>query len=353
MTMLNVSTSQLPEEDQGAAGDEEDLGAAGDENLPLPEEDQGTASDDTLLLSEEDQGAAGEEEQDTAGDDTLPLSEEDQGAAGDDFEEDEEEEDIGLQSLQSDPSVKDEENNPIRFVLQEPPKIELNKQKSVRLEKEKENADPSPGFRGSTTQEILGQKSLYVDIQPLSEKNFRKALESPVKIVNTSPLILKSPPQQPTMVNMSVDPHDDEEKPRILNSRLIPAGKSKILEEKPKTQSKRKPPAPKNSSKDIFSARELTAAAEENAKSRAKRRSKRLDSESEGSSSDVSTVSQKSKHRFVKKSKLSKNSDDEAKTSGASVKNSAQGRKSLINRSKLNKKNKKGETPLHAACCKV
>ena len=423
------------------------------------------------------------------------------------------EESVGLGTLQAAaPLVKDAENNPVEFVLEEALKIKSNERKSVRLEeKEKENADPLPDVHGDTSPEI--QKSLYVNIQPLSEKNFKKAsASSPVKIVREEPLVLKSPEprpktssnrspsptlpktlnmsieespvilenskyrkyrsplkqkpstSQPTPLNMSIDedvlkelpedirleienerkmksqknsakinskknPNDGEEEPRILHRRLTSsAGRSRILEEKPKTQSKRKPPAPKNSSKVIFSAREFTAAVAENAKSRPKKRSKLLDSDSEGSSTDdVSTISQKSKTRLVKhstplnsdskgslseiplsqpispvrkkgrgvlkravkqsakksklsknsddetstaldetktseassvkqsakKSKLSKNSDDEAKNSEASVTNSSERRKSLTNRSKLNKKNKKGETPLHSACCKV
>ena len=112
--------------------------------------------------------------------------------AGNEYEEEEEEveeDDIGLENLQTNaPSAKDAENNSLEFDLAEPQENELN-QLSRSKEKEKENEDILPDVGGKTTPEI--EKTLSLNIRPLSEKNFNKAsASSPVKIVNTNPLIL-------------------------------------------------------------------------------------------------------------------------------------------------------------------
>ena len=111
--------------------------------------------------------------------------------AGNEYEEEEEEveeDDIGLENLQNNaPSDKDAENNSLEFDLAEPQENELN-QLSRSKEKEKENEDILPDVGGKTTPEI--EKTLSLNIRPLSEKNFNKASASPVKIVNTNPLIL-------------------------------------------------------------------------------------------------------------------------------------------------------------------
>ena len=112
--------------------------------------------------------------------------------AGNEYEEEEEEveeDDIGLENCQTNaPSAKDAENNSLEFDLAEPQENELN-QLSRSKEKEKENEDILPDVGGKTTPEI--EKTLSLNIRPLSEKNFNKAsASSPVKIVNTNPLIL-------------------------------------------------------------------------------------------------------------------------------------------------------------------
>ena len=112
--------------------------------------------------------------------------------AGNEYEEEKEEveeDDIGLENLQTNaPSDKDAENNSLEFDLAEPQENELN-QLSRSKEKEKENEDLLPDVGGKTTPEI--EKTLSLNIRPLSEKNFNKAsASSPVKIVNTNPLIL-------------------------------------------------------------------------------------------------------------------------------------------------------------------